>query len=156
MENTCHGYTWTSTSENVPSDTCAKWRFRSACAFALSDQNLTGRILDSHRYKVSSCGQAVRLIWNFVGLTCHKVGFLMLRLTFIRFPIYCVYPRYWYRQSRANSEDQDQTPQNAASDQVYTICHCSSKFRRPEHIVKSAFWHFRTNMVWCNKGCPNT
>ena len=28
------------TSENVPSDTCAQRRFRSACAFAQSDQNI--------------------------------------------------------------------------------------------------------------------
>ena len=31
---------WMATLENVPLDTCTRWRFRSACAFAQSDQNL--------------------------------------------------------------------------------------------------------------------
>ena len=31
--------TWASTSENVPSDMCVQRKFRSACAFAQSDQN---------------------------------------------------------------------------------------------------------------------
>ena len=31
--------------------------------------------------------------------------------------MYLVYPKYWNRQSWANSVDPDQTPQNAASDQ---------------------------------------
>ena len=35
-------------------------------------------------------------------------------------------PKYLKRQSFANSVDPDQTPLNAASDRVYTVCHSSS------------------------------
>ena len=35
-------------------------------------------------------------------------------------------PKYWDRQAYANSVDPDQTPQNAASDRVCTVCHSSS------------------------------
>ena len=37
--------------KNVPSDICAQRRFRSACAFVQSLQNLTGCILDSKACK---------------------------------------------------------------------------------------------------------
>ena len=35
----------------------------------------------------------------------------------VSFCLYCIYPTYVHRQAWANSEDPDQTPQNAASDQ---------------------------------------
>ena len=41
----------------VPSDMCAQRRFRSARAFAQSDQNLHGRISDTKDAEFPSCGQ---------------------------------------------------------------------------------------------------
>ena len=35
----------------------------------------------------------------------------------VRGTVYCNNPKYWNRQARENRLDQDQTPQNAASDQ---------------------------------------
>ena len=40
------------------------------------------------------------------------------------------YSKYSNRIACANSVDPDQTPQNAASDQVYTVCHSSSTHQR--------------------------
>ena len=47
----------------------------------------------------------------------------MTKLTNIKQPI-CVYliiPKYWNRKILPNTVDSDQTPQNAASDQGYTL-----------------------------------
>ena len=41
-------------SENVPAVICAQRMFRSACAFAQSDQNLHWAHFDRERFKVSS------------------------------------------------------------------------------------------------------
>ena len=71
---------------------CAQQSFRSACTFAQSDQNFTGRILDSQGWYVSSCWQRrqgsdcahAQVHLSLVGRTCQIVRFLTLRLELTR------------------------------------------------------------------------
>ena len=72
------------TSESVPSDMCAQRRFRSACAFAQSDQNLhcahfwlakTEKILHADNKDSNQTARTRRLIWVFVGRTCQRYLF---------------------------------------------------------------------------------
>ena len=75
------------TSENVPPDMCAQQRFRSACAFAQSDQNPFWAHFGLPRMqcffmrttKTDQTAQMRRLIWVFVERTHQKVHFLVLR-----------------------------------------------------------------------------
>ena len=70
-------------SDNVPSDMCARRRFRSAWAFATLIRMFTVRVLDSQWCKVSSCKQegSVQTADAQVDLrTCETVRFLTLRL----------------------------------------------------------------------------
>ena len=69
------------TAGNVPLDLCAKRRFRSACAFAQSDQNLPSAHLGKpglqsffmRTMKINQTVRIHRLIWVFVRRTCPKV-----------------------------------------------------------------------------------
>ena len=63
--------------------------------------------MDSHGYKVSSCGQR-RLRSDCTNAQAD----LSRRWAHTRNN-----PNYWYRYAFANGADPDQTPQNAASDQ---------------------------------------
>ena len=77
---------WAAMSEKGPSDLCAQQRFRSACTFMQSDQNLQlvhfGYKETSFFMRMTNCDQTVqvcRLIWVFIRCTCQKVHFLSLR-----------------------------------------------------------------------------
>ena len=73
-------------SENVPSDMCAQRRFRSACAFTQSDQNLhwshfwNAELLHADKEKFDQTARARRLHVVVVGHTYQKARVLTLRL----------------------------------------------------------------------------
>ena len=79
-------YIWASTPENVPSDMCAQRRFRSACAFAQSDQNLPSAHFGLPRMQSFFMRTTMTLIsphrcagwFECVLRTCQKVRFLTL------------------------------------------------------------------------------
>ena len=81
---------WATSWQNQQNGMCAQRRLRSAWASAQSDQSLLSawRNIDSlathwvHSEDSDQTGRMPRLIWVFVGSTCHFVGFVMRRLIF--------------------------------------------------------------------------
>ena len=86
---------WVATTENVPSDTCAQRRFRSAFAFAQSDQNLHRMHFEfpmmqyffmltaKSLIKLRGCAGWFDLLWAI----CQKVRFLTFRIIFLLYLI---------------------------------------------------------------------
>ena len=83
-----NSHLWTVTSENIPSHICAQKRFRSACAFAQSDQNLHWAYFGYSRMQrfymrkkdTDQTPRMRRLICVFIRRTWPKVRFCTLWL----------------------------------------------------------------------------
>ena len=72
---------WTTASGNITSDMCAKWRFRSDCAFA-DNVGKDAKFLHADNEDSYQTARKRRLIWVFDRCTCKKVRFLTLRFKY--------------------------------------------------------------------------